>query len=123
MIKTLQSDILPHFEDVYGKVQGKNADANISMTWTQGNSSLELVLQPPQWKQLMAYCHLPEGLTTVEATRTRTDLVLAPERKDHLERHLYHQRPRWRVSFMKFRTGGILLPFGSPRSKFDTPNP
>ncbi|KAI2101330.1 hypothetical protein LOZ33_001859 [Ophidiomyces ophidiicola] len=48
---------------------------------------------------------------------------MAPSREDYVHRALCMQPPSWRLPKVKFRTDGILLPFGSPREEFDTPNP
>jgi hypothetical protein len=49
--------------------------------------------------------------------------MLAPERRDYVDRDLCNQPPSRRVYMMKFRADGILVPFGSFRAEFGTPNP
>ncbi|KAF7958784.1 hypothetical protein EAE96_002317 [Botrytis aclada] len=51
------------------------------------------------------------------------DTTLSPSRRDNLEREFYIRPPAWRVCATKFRTDGILLPFGHSRKDFDKPNP
>ena len=92
-------------------------------TWTCNKISLRLVLRKEQWLRLPRYLKVPNGLTVALAQKTRKSVMLASGRRDYLERALYNQPPAWRACTMKFREDGILLPFGSSRGEFDTPNP
>lgn len=76
-----------------------------------------------QWDRLLSYFEVPDGLLMAQAQVIRTSTTLAAERKDYLDRALYTQPLAWRVCTMKFRKDGILLPFGTSRGEFDTPNP
>jgi hypothetical protein len=66
---------------------------------------------------------VPDDLSMVQARDMMVSTTLASERKDYLERALYTKPPSWRVCNIKFRKDGILLPFGTSRKDFDTPNP
>ena len=123
MLRVLQDNLLPPIQEVCNKIQTKPAKCFFSKTWTYGMRSLRLVLTKEQWKSLPAYLIVPDGLSALQAQAIRTSTTLASERKDYVERELFVQPPVWRVCKMKFRKDGILLPFGSSRKGFDTPNP
>jgi hypothetical protein len=119
----LQLHILPQVDDVCTKIQSKPPSSLQAKTWTYDNRSLRLVLRKEQWFRLKTMFGLPEGLSSSKAQKVRRSVTLAPERKDYVDRALYAQPPAWRVCKMKFREDGILLPFGSSRREFNTPNP
>ena len=123
MVSSLQSNIAPLIRDVCAKIREKRADSLQGKTWKYGTQSLRVVLQKSQWESLLSYFEVPDGLSTTQAQNIRTSTTLAPERRDYVDRALYLQSPSWRVSMMKFRNDGILLPFGASRKEFDTPNP
>ena len=123
MLRSLRDKILPLVQEVINKIQAKPARFLLSKKWTYGTRSLRLVLTKEQWDYLPLYFEIPNGLSAAHAQLIRASTTLAPERKDYLERALFSQPPAWRVCTMKFRKDGILLPFGSSRQEFDTPNP
>lgn len=123
MIRSLRDNILPLIQEVRTKIQMKPDKSLLSKTWTFGAQSLRLVLTKERWDRLPSYFEVPEGLSTAQAQVIRTSTTLAPEREDYVHRALYAQPPAQRVCTMKFREEGVLLPFGSYRGEFDTPNP
>ncbi|KIW63760.1 hypothetical protein PV04_08738 [Phialophora macrospora] len=123
VLDLLQLHILSQVDDVCTKIQSKPLSSLQAKTWTYENRSLRLVLRKEQWFRLKTMFSLPEGLSYSKAQKIRRSVTLAPERKDYVDRALYAQPPPWRVSKMKFREDGIILPFGSSRREFDTPNP
>jgi len=123
ILHSLQDNILPLIQGVCKKIQTKQAKSLLSKTWTYGTRSLRLVLTKEQWDDLLLYFEVPGGLSVAHAQVVRASTTLAPERKDYVERALFTQPPAWRVCTMKFREDGMLLPFGSSRRGFDTPNP
>jgi hypothetical protein len=123
VLQSLQVNILPLIEDVCAKIQSKPPSSLQAKTWTYDKRSLRLVLRKEQWFRLQQLFKVPDGLSAALAQKIRKSVTLAPERRDYLDRALYTQVPAWRVCTMKFREDGILLPFGSSRREFDTPNP
>ena len=123
MLRSIRDNILPLIQEVCNKIEAKPAQSMLSKTWTYGTRSLRLVLTKEQWNHLLLYFEVPEGLSAAQAQLIRASTTLAPERKDYLERALLQQPPTWRVCTMKFRKDGILLPFGSSRQEFESPNP
>ena len=73
--------------------------------------------------ELHQFFEVPAALTADLASQVRTAVTLAPIRKDYLERALFSKPPAWRMCTLKFRQEGLLLPYGSYRGAFDTPNP
>lgn len=123
MLRSLQERLLPSIREVCAKIQEKPETSLLSKTWACGSRSLRLVLQKAIWDHLPSYLQVSEGMSTAQARYVMTSSTLAPERRDYVERAFYTRPPPWRVCITKFRQDGILLPFGSPRREFDTPNP
>jgi hypothetical protein len=123
MYRTLQDNILPLIQEVCVKVQDKPAASLQAKTWKYETRSLRVVLQKEQWDRLPSYVEVPSGLSAAQAQQTRMATMLAPERRDYIDRTMHTRPPAWRVGMTKFRKEGILLPFGSPRAEFNTPNP
>jgi hypothetical protein len=67
--------------------------------------------------------NIPGGLTAERANQVRTDVTLADSRKDYRDRYLLFQPPARRIANNRFRSDGLLLPFGSQRDDFREPNP
>lgn len=123
VLQSLQDNILPLIKDVCTKIQPKPPSSLQAKTWRYGTRSLRLVLRKEQWIRLQQFFNVPEGLSAALAQKIRKSVMLAPGRRDYVDRALYTQPPAWRVCTMKFREDGILLPFGSSRKGFDIPNP
>lgn len=123
MLRAIQEEIRPLIQDVCAKIAGKPAGSLQAKKWTYGTRSLRLVLEKEEWNRLLSYFEVPNGLSPTQARAIRTMITLAPKRRDYLDRWLYALPPARRVGAMKFREDGILLPFGSCRRDFDTPNP
>jgi len=123
LFRSLRNTILPLIQDMCIKTERQEPATLCSKRWTYFTCSLRLALYLEQWKQLMSYFPVSDMLTTSEAIEARHATVLAPSRKDYPERALYGQSPRWRICTLRFRSDGILLPFGASREEFDIPNP
>jgi hypothetical protein len=123
IFQCLQENILPLLQDVCFKIRGKPQELLQSKTWRYGCRSVRLILPKKQWDLLPSYLQLPAGLSKTQAQQVRRSTMLAPSRRDYVDRALYTSPPTHRVGIMKFRKEGILLPFGSPSNVFNTPNP
>lgn len=123
MLKLLHDNILPLINDVCTKVKLRQSFSLQAKTWKYGNSSLRLIFEKEKWLRLQKYLNVDERFSAASAQKVRQSVMLAPSRRDYLDRALYTQPPARRVCTMKFREDGILLPFGSSREAFDTPNP
>ena len=122
MLRALRDNILPLIQEVCDKVRAKAPQTLLSKTWTFGRRSLRMILTKDQWEYLPSFFSVPDGLSAGRARAVRASVVLAPERRDYLERELFTQPPAWRVCKTKFREDGNLLPFGLFREEFNTPN-
>ncbi|EIN11290.1 hypothetical protein PUNSTDRAFT_141704 [Punctularia strigosozonata HHB-11173 SS5] len=60
--------------------------------------------------------------TWSEAQKAMTDTTLAPERLDYRERHWGGMSPAHRMSFIRYRSTGVVLPFGADLSAYTEPN-
>jgi hypothetical protein len=123
MNKILETNVLPLIEDVYAKIKDKPASSIQAKNFGLSHGTLRVVLKKEQWCQLVSFFQVPEGLTREAANAVRRLITLNPSRVDHLDRALYRLSPGKRTGTVKFRTDGILLPFGCSTEMFDTPNP
>ncbi|KAH9206685.1 hypothetical protein DL95DRAFT_486583 [Leptodontidium sp. 2 PMI_412] len=123
MLCSLQDKVLPLFQEVCSKIRDRPVVTLQSKTWSCGARSLRLVLPKALWDRLPSYLEVPDGLSSAQAQGIMIATTLPPERRDYVDRAHYTRPPPWRVCTTRFRTDGILLPFGQPRSEFDTPNP
>lgn len=119
----IQLHVRPLIRDIVSKVKDKPDDTILGKTWTFLAGSCRTELARTQWSALLCLCEVPSQLSAEQAQRMRRAITLAPQRVDHRHRHLCAQKPAHRVSLMKFREDGILLPFGSSRQAFKVANP
>ncbi|RYP29499.1 hypothetical protein DL767_006689 [Monosporascus sp. MG133] len=119
----LRDKLKPMVEYVCNKIAQKPGSALLGRTWKFGESSLRLVLTRDNWFSLLSYFDVPQGLAKDAAQHLRQMVVSAPERVDYVERAMCTKSPSARLGIAKFRSDGILLPFGQPRGAFAIPNP
>lgn len=122
-IELLGTAVRPLSEDMCQKIAKKPEDKLLAKTWSWGSKSIRLVLSKKTWEATLSYLSLPTGLSAQRARDLRLAVTLAPQRKDHVDRHLFTQTPTQRVCFMKYRRDGMLLPFGNHRKSYNIPNP
>jgi hypothetical protein len=122
-IELLDTTVRPLIQEMCQKITEKPDGQLLAKTWSWGNKAIRIVLSKEAWKTTLSYLRLPTGLSSQGARDLRLAVTLAPERKDHLERHLFALSPTQRVCFLKYRQDGILLPFGHSRSAYNIPNP
>lgn len=123
VLKSLHSTVLPLIRTVCAKIASKPPDQLLGKTFTHGRGSVRLVLTRRCWEALQAYLEVPSGLTAAEAKRVRGATVAAPARRDYVDRALFCQPPAWRAATIRFRSEGVLMPFGAATGTFDVPNP
>ncbi|KAI8961484.1 hypothetical protein F5Y11DRAFT_326332 [Daldinia sp. FL1419] len=119
----LQSKLRPMVEDVCNKIGHRIGSSLLAKTWSFGSTSVRLVLSRDEWFSLRSYFDVPRGLTKDAAQRVRQGVMLAPERVDYVDRSLCLKSPSERLGMFKFRSDGMLLPFGHTRAVFTIPNP
>jgi hypothetical protein len=123
MVQTLQSHIMPLFEDVCGKIKTKPASSLQAKTFTINNHRLRIILKKEEWSELVKYFSAPETLTVEEANSVRRRVTLAPERIDYRDRAKLQWSRALRQVDTHFRETGVFLPYGCSLEAFDTPNP
>ncbi|KAF2434008.1 hypothetical protein EJ08DRAFT_694040 [Tothia fuscella] len=106
-IELLDTTVRPLIQEMCDKIIDKTEGQLLAKTWSWGDRTIRIVLGP----------------TSHGAHDLRLTVTLAPERKDHLERHLFTLSPTRRLCFLKFRQDGILLPFSYSRSQYTISNP
>jgi hypothetical protein len=124
MVEALQKTILPRIDQVYSKIKDKTSNFAQGETYKVGNkSTLRILLSKEDWLRLKEALTGPEGLTASMGGQVRQATTLNPARADALNFELFLRRPARRAAWRTFCEDGVLLPFGSSRASFDTPNP
>ncbi|KAF7552086.1 hypothetical protein G7046_g7521 [Stylonectria norvegica] len=119
----LQTKVRPLIEEVYKKISDRSPQTFLAKTWTFGTRSLRLVFFKETWMALLQHLRVPVNLSRQRADEIRTNVTLAETRTDYRERDYVLSSPACRVSSERFRTVGLLLPFGHSRHGFEIPNP
>ncbi len=123
ILAALQKKFLPMIRGICAKIESKSSTNLQRKTWSNGSRSLCLALRKASWKTLLSHLRVPDGLAVAQAKEIRAAVTLALDRRDYLDRALFRQPPGKRVAMILFREDGILLPFGSSRADFNSPNP
>ncbi|KAM0520656.1 hypothetical protein ACHAPE_003053 [Trichoderma viride] len=119
----LQGKIRALVAGVVQKIENKPMKSLQAKSWSFGSRTLRLVLTKEIWCKLLERLDVPVNLTVQKAHQIRTAVTLAPSRIDYRERRYMCLLPAHRLGQERYRTDGLLLPFGASRAKFDTPNP
>lgn len=119
----LKTRILPLFEDVVRKIEGKASGVILGKTWTLGKNTCRAELSKENWSALLILVRGTANLSPEQARQIRASVTLAPQRVDYRHRWLFSQQPAHRVCASRFFEEGILLPFGASRETFIVPNP
>lgn len=122
-LNILQGKLRVLVADVVQKIVNKPVKSLQAKTWSFGSRNLRLVFTKGIWCKLLERLDVPMNLTAQKAHQVRTAITLAPSRRDYRERRYMCLLPAHRLSQERYRTDGILLPFGASRAQFDTPNP
>ncbi|KAI3324399.1 hypothetical protein HD806DRAFT_522187 [Xylariaceae sp. AK1471] len=125
LLSKLQSIVKPLIVEVCAKIAAKPPDTVLGKTWQfLHNTTIRVVLRKEDWLKLERYLDNPTGLEFDTACKIRSAIVLAQERADYRDRWYYKDAtPFMRIAKRRFREDGLLLPFGHPRTGFNTPNP
>jgi hypothetical protein len=123
MVQALRSEILPRVTEVCDKIEHKPVSSLHAESFLGSGQKLRLVLKKEEWTQLAQYFQVPSGLSVEDAGNIRRRVVLAPERIDYREYAMLPLSPVLRQVDSQFREKGVMLPYGSSTSAFDTPNP
>lgn len=123
VLAALRAKILPLIHEVCVPADYEPYVPVYEMVCKKNKASLCIELPREEWHRLRKYLEVPPRLSATTAAENRHEVTLALSRKDEIHRFLYTQPRYWRVSSVKFRADGILLPFGCSREEFDTPNP
>jgi hypothetical protein len=123
MVDALQSTILVLIEDVCNKIKDKPSGSIHAKTFVSKCSKLRVVLKKEEWLELAKHLTVPKILTLAESQELRRRITLAPERIDYRDRDMLLRSGALREVDYRFRSEGILLPYGCSMDAFDTPNP
>ncbi|EED17851.1 conserved hypothetical protein [Talaromyces stipitatus ATCC 10500] len=120
--QSIKNTILPIIQDVLNSNIVKPG-ASSSALWTYGETKLSVELDGKVWNLLLAYCNGNHYISFEHAADLRRSVTMVLSRIDYLDRAMFLLPPSWRVAKIKFRTDGLLLPFGAARGDFNVPNP
>jgi hypothetical protein len=123
MMQVLESSILPLVQEACDEVEDMNEDSEYAKTFEVGGRSVCIVLRQREWVELGQMCKVLKGFSVEVARKVRQDIMLAPERIDHVDKRMYKMSPARRMCAWKFRADGLLLPYGVSRKDFTVPNP
>lgn len=120
----LQTKLKPMIQEVCNKIATKSRSTLLGKSWSFGSQGhLRVVLTKEKWDALLGFLDVPASLSQEKAYELRRKIVKAPERLDYVDRRLLTRPPNCRVGTAKFRSDGLLLPFGHPRAAYSVPNP
>lgn len=122
-LNILQGKLRALVADVVHKIVKKPLKSLQAKSWSFGSRTLRLVLTKEVWCNLLERLDVPVNLTAQKAHQVRTAITLAPSRRDYRERRYMCLLPAHRLSQERYRTDGLLLPFGASRAQFNIPNP
>ena len=106
------------FQRIANLFSGGNRDTCNKAVSLRGGGTLYLSFDDASAIANMASSRYPLS----KAIQSMHSIMLAPSRRDFVDRYLFTLRGPHRVAEMRLRKTGILLPFGSPTSRFTEPN-
>lgn len=109
--------------DLVKKCRHMDSSTVRSLSWTVGDSRLELTLGLEMWRDLPAYFKGWSGLDHATVAAVYQVLLRSPERTEAEHIYLQRQPPNWRPARDKFRSQGVLFPFGDSHANHTIPNP
>jgi hypothetical protein len=124
MLTSLRTKILPLVEDACTKIASKDDAVPLGKTVKlESGSFIRVVLTKSQWATLRAQFTLPAVVDRAFAKEGRRVQINNPRCIDSKKNVWYMMWPAYRTCVAKFLDDSILLPFGTSREAFDTPNP
>ncbi|KAF2800286.1 hypothetical protein K505DRAFT_382762 [Melanomma pulvis-pyrius CBS 109.77] len=124
ILAMLQEKILPLIDDVCTKIANKSDNVPLGKIWTlELGQSLRVVFTKAEWNRLKAFLTVPSDMSVNEVNIIRLTQMRNPTRTDYRQKAAYNQWPAFRTCNEKFRRECILLPFGTSRKEFTSPNP
>ncbi|KAF2875827.1 hypothetical protein BDV95DRAFT_485026 [Massariosphaeria phaeospora] len=124
MLTMLREKILPLIIHICTKIEHKAPNALQAKTLKhESGGSLRVVLSEEYWNVLCSYLQVDPHVTAADAKKLRNDEINNPKRTDMKHNGYYYQLPAFRMCMARFLDDGILLPYGTSRAGFDSPNP
>lgn len=128
--QVLDTLVRPQLQDACDKIANKPDGILHGKTWrfpderrNTSSSTLRLVLTKEDWNRVLACLCVPEGFNADKADEARRIVTMKPSRIDHRDFRYLAMTVEHRVADYKFRTDGLLLPFGQSQAEFTVPNP
>ena len=122
LLQSIRNAVCPTIRDFLA-ANPVQAAGVVQKTWSCGNSTLTATLRKAEWNRVLSYLPDVPYMSYDKAVALHKSVTLAHSRRDYRDRALFPLHPSWRLSVWKFRSDGILLPFGASREKFRAPNP
>jgi hypothetical protein len=114
--------ILPSLEDFYQSVKHKKPDMKVSNSWKFGKQTIRATMARKHWKRAIEILRPKVPMSFDQAAASRKAVVLSVDNKVHRQLKLWNMPSIFRISDIRFRETGILLPFGHPVSEYTQPN-
>ena len=121
MIATIDTLARLPIAEVVLKIKHRADDVIQSKTWTFGTAEITVRMYKAQWLTLLDILETKHDITKTE--QSRLDTVLAPSRVDYRDWHYLAMTGPRRMCEIRFKETGVLAPFGSCLTNFDSPNP
>ncbi|KAE8361677.1 hypothetical protein BDV27DRAFT_26211 [Aspergillus caelatus] len=122
LLQSIRRAVCPTIRDFLA-AKPVQAAGLLQKTWSCGSSTLAATLTRAEWDRVLSYLPEVPDISYDKAVTLHKSVTLAHSRRDYRDRALFPLHPSWRLSVWKFRSDGILLPFGVSREDFRVPNP
>jgi hypothetical protein len=119
----LNDTVQPLIRETCYLLKKMNCPKNLmTKKWKFGDRSIHITLAKQMWFKALECLALPQRVSHEEIMSRRTQAIQS-ETTDMLEKLLFLEDPGHRLSRVKFREDGILLPYSNSRKEHGTPNP
>ncbi|RMZ42089.1 hypothetical protein AFCA_006832 [Aspergillus flavus] len=122
LLQSIRNAVCPTIRELL-EVSPVQISGVLQKTWSCGSSTLAATLSRKEWNRILSYLPDIPGMSYDKAAALHKSGTLAHSRRDYRDRALFAMHPSWRLSMLKFRSDGILLPLGASRETFRVPNP
>ena len=122
MLQNVKDHVRPLIAQVLKESEQRKHYTLLSGTWTFGSRVLSLCLCKGQWEYILMMLDAKHPVSNSEVHKQQY-MKLNATALDTLEHRLLQMPPSWRVSIVKMRESGMLLPFGCCLDQYSCQNP
>ncbi|KUJ10494.1 uncharacterized protein LY89DRAFT_558780, partial [Mollisia scopiformis] len=116
--------LIPKLSEAFAKSLNEKAppDKVFAHSFTNGTSTVTVRLTSRMWLNMLVVLERPKETELGEEVRLECMLTAEPE-KPWVQYNMHMKDPAYRLGELRYRTTGLLLPFGARDEHFDTMNP